>query len=202
MDTFEVESCVRGRSSHNYVINVHFMCGTNIGGIKFSDFTENLPIRQIKNPVKVSLHTVFWNCLLYIFVLEQNPASPWVLTRPVVWMARVGLPACSRSGTMSSRGCDRRWSLSAWTRMPTATCIKNTAWPREEWVILLHAGTLKLRILTHPSTAKCVVVWWYWMYSLLLQIMFACLYYTWRATRERIPCQCNYQYHLTCLSTA
>ena len=26
MDTFEVESCVRGQSLHNYIISVHFMC--------------------------------------------------------------------------------------------------------------------------------------------------------------------------------
>ena len=39
MDTFEVESCVRG---------IIYVCGINIGGIKFDDFTKSLPVHQIK----------------------------------------------------------------------------------------------------------------------------------------------------------
>ena len=54
MDTFEGEIyvrdiiiCVRGWSLCNYVIDVRFICGIVISGIKFADSIEMSPIRGI-----------------------------------------------------------------------------------------------------------------------------------------------------------
>ena len=65
METFQIESCVRGHhisnleSARDY-IKIASRAGkvNNFGRIKFGDLVRNSPIRQIKILAKISSHTV------------------------------------------------------------------------------------------------------------------------------------------------
>ena len=70
MDAFEVESCVRGQSLRDYVINVHFMCGINIGQIKLGFFPKICRFAKLK-------------------ILQKFPAIWYIIFRQVVIVTKI-----------------------------------------------------------------------------------------------------------------